>query len=86
MLSPVSFLAPALEELRPEFSWSQTFEIDPAYAPLYTLEGLPEGAVAAAPEPATWAMMAVGFGLIGGLMWYRRGFAPASRLDCMSAE
>jgi PEP-CTERM motif len=55
-----------------------TFEIDPAYASLYTLEGLPAGAVAAAPEPATWAMMAVGFGLVGGLMRYRRAFAPAA--------
>jgi hypothetical protein len=55
-----------------------TFEIDPAYASLYTLEGLPEGAVAAAPEPATWAMMAIGFGLVGGMMRYRRGFAPAA--------
>jgi PEP-CTERM motif len=54
-----------------------TFEIDPAYASLYTLEGLPAGAVAAAPEPATWAMMAVGFGLVGGLMRYRRGVARA---------
>jgi hypothetical protein len=41
-----------------------TFEIDPAYASLYTLVGLPEGAAAAAPESATWAMMAVGLVLL----------------------
>jgi hypothetical protein len=51
-----------------------TFEIDPAYA----LEGLPAGAVAAAaPEPASWAMMVVGFTLVGGLVRHRRGVAPA---------
>jgi hypothetical protein len=55
-----------------------TFEIDPAYASLYTLEGLPAGAVTAAPEPATWAMMVVGFGLVGGLMQCRRGFGQAA--------
>jgi hypothetical protein len=49
-----------------------TFEIDPAYASLYTFVGLPQGSVAAAPEPATWAMMAVGFGLVGGLIRGRR--------------
>jgi hypothetical protein len=29
-------------------------------------------AVSAAPEPAAWAMMMVGFGLIGGAIRYRR--------------
>jgi hypothetical protein len=30
------------------------------------------GGVGAVPEPATWAMMIVGFGIVGGSMRYRR--------------
>jgi hypothetical protein len=52
-----------------------TFEIDdPAFAD-YTIEGVPAGpAAAAAPEPATWAIMPIGF---AGLVYagYRRGRA-----------
>jgi hypothetical protein len=38
------------------------------------------GGVSAVPEPAAWAMMLVGFGLIGGTI-RRRRTAPASRRD-----
>jgi PEP-CTERM motif len=49
-----------------------TFEIDdPAFAD-YTIEGVPAGpAATAAPEPATWAMMLLGFAGLG-VFSYRR--------------
>jgi hypothetical protein len=47
---------------------------DPALASLYTIVGVPFDASApsAAPEPASWAMMVGGFGLIGSAMRRRR--------------
>jgi hypothetical protein len=51
-----------------------TFEIDdPAFAD-YTIEGVPAGPAAAAPEPATWAIMLIGFAGLG-YAGYRRGRA-----------
>jgi hypothetical protein len=44
---------------------------DPVLASLYTINGVPE-AVAPVPEPATWAMMICGFGLVGTLARRRR--------------
>jgi hypothetical protein len=56
-----------------------TFEIDdPAFAD-YTIEGVPAGpAAAAAPEPATWAIMLIGFAGLG-VFSYRRTRVAASQ-------
>jgi hypothetical protein len=56
-----------------------TFEIDdPAFAD-YTIEGVPAGpAATAAPEPATWAMMLIGFAGLG-YTGYRRKVCATSR-------
>jgi hypothetical protein len=56
-----------------------TFTIDePGYS-AYTIEGVPAGpAVAATPEPATWAMMLIGFAGLG-YTGYRRQLSAASR-------
>jgi len=57
------------------------FEIAPDFASLYTLVGLPEGVVSPptpAPEPASWAMMVGGFGLIGSAMRGRRRVTAAA--------
>ncbi len=50
------------------------FEIAPQYASRYTLVGLPLGATppGAVPEPASWAMLLAGFGLMGSVMRRRR--------------
>ena len=37
-------------------------------------------AVAPVPEPGTWAMMILGFGLVGGMMRRRTGAIRTSRL------
>lgn len=39
---------------------------------IITFDDMRFGSVAAVPEPATWAMMIAGFGLVGGAMRYRR--------------
>jgi len=39
------------------------------------------GAVAAVPEPATWAMMLVGFGMIGATARYRRRRTVSTRVS-----
>ena len=44
---------------------------DPSYIP-YTATGLAEVSFGAVPEPATWAMMISGFGLVGGAMRRKR--------------
>jgi hypothetical protein len=54
-----------------------TFQILGAYAGLYHFVGLPASAIvtdptSAVPEPASWAMMVGGFGLIGSAMRRRR--------------
>jgi hypothetical protein len=54
------------------------FTIDPAYASRFTITGLPGDASppsGAVPEPASWAMMLAGFGLVGGAMRGRRTVA-----------
>jgi hypothetical protein len=54
-----------------------TFQIQGAFAGLYHFVGLPASAIvtnptSAAPEPASWAMMVSGFGLVGSAMRRRR--------------
>lgn len=68
LLHPALFLVRALEELRPAFFWIQRSKSTPPMPPSTRSKGCQQ-----APEPATWAMMAVGFGLVGGPMRYRRG-------------
>jgi hypothetical protein len=51
------------------------FTIDPAFAHLYSLVGVPTAAAGAVPEPATWAMAVAGFGLVGATMRRRRRYA-----------
>ncbi len=48
---------------------------DPSY---YTLDNV--SVAAAVPEPATWAMMIIGFGVIGGAV--RRRVAATARIAC----
>jgi hypothetical protein len=55
-----------------------TFTIQDGFAQRYHFVGLPESAIgspsgSAVPEPASWAMMVGGFGLIGSAMRGRRG-------------
>ena len=54
------------ETVEAEASADPTFVIDePGYSD-YTIEGVPAGpAATATPEPATWAMMLIGFAGIG---------------------
>jgi hypothetical protein len=47
------------------------FTIDPAYANNFTIVGVP-GQTGAVPEPAAWAMMVGGFGLVGSAMRRRQ--------------
>ncbi len=55
-----------------------TFTIDPSYlalhpgAKLVFSAGFSNGVAGAVPEPATWAMMLIGFGMIGAAARYRR--------------
>ena len=46
-----------------------TFQHDPSY---FTLDGVSVTAAAAVPEPATWGLMILGFGAVGGAMRSRR--------------
>jgi hypothetical protein len=57
-----------------------TFTIgDPAYAD-YTITGVPERpAAVATPEPATWAMMLLGFAGLGYAGYRRRGMLRVTR-------
>ncbi|MBW8744168.1 MAG: PEPxxWA-CTERM sorting domain-containing protein [Sphingomonas sp.] len=55
-----------------------TFAIQGGFAQLYHFVGLPESAIGSpsgstVPEPASWALMVGGFGLIGSAMRGRRG-------------
>jgi hypothetical protein len=43
-----------------------SFELAPEYASRYTLVGLPLDVTAQVPEPASWAMLLAGLGLMGG--------------------
>lgn len=57
------------------------FELDPAYASQFELTGLPAGMTStpsAVPEPASWLLMIVGFGMIGHMLRRRRSFADIS--------
>ena len=52
-------------------------------AGLGTLQSLTHGAGTqpiTAPEPGTWLMMMLGFGLVGGMLRHRRGAAPSFAL------
>jgi hypothetical protein len=56
------------------------FTIDPAFASLYCVVGVPQDIVAggnngAVPEPSTWAMLIVGFGMAGTMIRRRRNMA-----------
>lgn len=48
------------------------FSADPATSNGFFGLALDNVAIISAPEPATWAMMLLGFGLIGAAMRYRR--------------
>lgn len=48
-------------------------------APVFDNAAGPVPPVGAVPEPATWAMLIVGFGLVGGAMRHARRLAPAMR-------
>jgi hypothetical protein len=49
-----------------------SFIIDPAYASQFTLVGVP-----GAPEPASWALLIGGFGLLGGVLRRRQGVSAS---------
>jgi PEP-CTERM motif len=51
------------------------FTVDPAFASLYQLLGVPQAVSAPVPEPATWIMLIFGFALTGSAMRRR---APRS--------
>ena len=48
-----------------------SFSLDPAFDPI-DVAGVLDNVAAAVPEPATWAMMITGFGMVGGTMRRRR--------------
>lgn len=55
------------------------FTVDPAFASLYQLVGVPSappGGGGAIPEPSVWAALLVGFGCVGAAL-RRRRYAPA---------
>ena len=58
-------------------STTLTFATDPLTSGGFYGMALDNVSVAAVPEPATWAMMILGFGLVGGAMRRRRGGMPA---------
>ena len=64
-----------------------TFVIDePGYS-AYTIEGVPAGpAATAAPEPATWAMMLVGFAGLGFAGYRGRGGAALQAVQGLEAR
>lgn len=60
----------------PQFTLDPLFVAqNPSYAALFTLVGVPTGEVTppgGVPEPASWAMLIAGFGLVGGVTRLRR--------------
>lgn len=70
------FLAPAADQpeiMSDSAAADPTVQItDPAFSD-YAITGVPEGSapVVAAPEPATWAMMLIGFARMGTMAYWR---------------
>jgi hypothetical protein len=48
------------------------FELDPVFASQYDLVGLPAGQTSPVPEPSTWVLSILGFGLVGSTMRRRK--------------
>jgi len=72
--------APYTETAEGGASADPTFVIDERGYSAYSIEGVPAGPTAAAtPEPATWAMMLIGFAGLGYTGYRRRGMLRATR-------